>query len=477
MPTKRPTIKTLQNQVAMLNDALEMALAVSPVRDDNFFPTGMSGLYGDGSRNSYDRKKIFSESLRAWRVNPTARRIIRLQRAFVMGKGWTIAIKQPKKKGIIQKVVETFTGDKADQKTQDFLDAWQKKPLVRFKKNLKRWHDELYRTGNLFLLFSISESGDCYIRAVPAEQIEEIETADNDIEQEIKYWKDATHEEGWEAYNPEAEQTSFMLHFTNNQPVGSAWGEADFNTLLVWIGRFSSWLEDRVRLNRFRTAFMYVVRGAYASETERRARQTELQAKPPTPGSVLVENTTNGEQWGVLSATLDAFDASVDGLSIKKNIMDGAGQPLHWHAEPESSTRTTAEAAGAPAFRPMEEDQDDFKDVVIEIISILLKVKARTDKSINPDAEVEIITPDITQRDNATLALALARSFPALAELYDRHLMDDDTFMKLVYRFMAEPYEGPAPKGKRKPLTAPGTKPTATSPDDEAEPTDPKEAE
>lgn len=471
-----PTKAQLEDRIVMLNDALETALAVSPVRDDNFFPKGMSDIYGDGSRNSYDRKRLFAESLRAWRVNPTARRIIRLQRAFVMGKGWAISLK-PKQKGIVEKVIEKVTGNHPDQVTQDFLDDWQKNRLVKFKKNLKRWHDELYRTGNLFLLFTVGEAGDCYIRAVPAEQVEEIETAENDIEQEARYWKDATHQEGWDAYDPEADQKTFMLHFTSNQPVGSCWGEADFNTLLVWIGRFSSWLEDRVRLNRFRTAFLYVVRGSYKNEAERSARQKELQSKPPQPGSILVENKDNGEEYGILSATLDAFDASVDGLSIKKNIMDGAGQPLHWHAEPESSTKSTAEAAGAPAFRPMEEDQDDFKDIVTEVIEIVLLVKSKADSTINPKAEIVISTPDITQRDNATLALALARSFPALAELYDRHLIDDDTFLKAVYRFMAEPYEGNAPKGKRKPLTAPGTRPTATSPDDEAEPTDPKDGE
>jgi len=473
MPTKkRPTVAQLQRQLANANDALEMALSITE-RDNNFFTGGLSSLYE--GRSAWDRKKIFAESLRAWRVNPTARRIVRLQRSFIMGKGWSISVK-PKKKGLIQKVVEEITGSSAEQRTQDFLDKWQKDKLVRFKKNTKRWYDELYRTGNLFLLFTVDESGTSFIRAVPAEQIEAIKTKDNDIEQEIKYTKDSVGEEGWDAYDPLAQQTTFMLHYASNQPVGSVWGEADFSTLLVWIGRFSSWLEDRVRLNRFRTAFMYVIQGAYSNEVERQAREKQLNANPPKSGSVLVTNSNSGEQWGILNANLDAFDASMDGTAIKKNILDGAGQPMHWHAEPEASTRTTAEAAGAPAFQPLEEDQDDFKDIVREVIEIVVTLKARVDEGINPDAEIEINTPDITQRDNATLALALARSFPALAELYDRRLMDEDTFLKLIYRFMAEPYDGRAPKGLRRPLTAPG-QPQGTGAESVTDPSDPKEEE
>ncbi len=472
-----PTKKDLEAKIALLNDALETALAVSPVQDNNFFTQGgLSSLYTDPlNRNAVDRKRLFAEALRAWRVNPTARRIIRLQKAFIIGSGWAFDVKRAKK-GLIQKAVQAITGKEQPEPTKAFIDQWSTHRLNNLKKNLKRWYDELYRTGNLFLLFTVKDNGMTFVRAVPAEQIESIKTDENDIEQELRYEKDSTGNDFWEAYDPLKDQSVFMLHYTVNQPVGCSWGESDFATLLVWIGRYASFLEDRVRLNRFRSAFMFVVEGDYKSETDRAARELHLNANPPKSGSILVLNRNNGEKYGILGAQLDSFDANTDMLAVKKNIMDGAGQPLHWHAEPESAMKATAEAAGTPSFRTLEEDQGDFIDILSDVIKVVLSIRAKADSKVNPKAELEIGAPDITQRDNATLALALARSFPALAELYDRKLLDDDKFLKLVYRFMAEPFEGEVPKGLRKPLTSPGpasTQPASPAEDQGSDETDP----
>lgn len=431
----------------MLNDALEASLSLSPERDNNFFTGGLSGLYE--GRNSWDRKKIFAESLRAWRVNPMARRITRLMTSFAIGKGLTI---------------------KSDnEQVQTFLQEWWNHPLNKFNRNVKRWKDEDTRTGNLFFLFNVQEDGMSIVRAVPAEQIEEIETKTDDIEQETAYFKDSAKVDKWDAPSPTADRL-FMLHYASNQPVGSAWGEADLSPLLVWIGRYSSWLENRVRLNQFRTAFMYVVRGAYTDEATRAAREKTINANPPKPGSVLVTNSNNGEDWGILSANLDAFDASVDGLTVKKNIMDGIGHPLHWHAEPEGGTQTTAEAAGTPTFRTLEEMQNDFFEMLIDMAKYALKVKG-----IQNNAEIWIEGPDITERDNATLALALGRAYPNLVDMLDREAIDDKEFMRLVYKMFAEVWDSDkVPKIKRKPLTAPGQQNQGASPDTVTEPTDPK---
>lgn len=435
-----PTKKQLQEQVDMLNDALEAALTVSPERDSNFFTGGLSPLYE--TRNAWDRKKIFAESLRAWRVNPIARRIVKLMTSFIIGKGLKI---------------------KADnEEAQTFINEWAKKNNLR--RNLRRWKDEDTRTGNLFLLFNVLADGMTILRAVPSDIIEEIKTEENDIETETEYtYMNDGMEKSYPAYDPEAKQSLFVKHYASNQPVGSTWGEADLSPLLVWIGRFSSWLEDRVRLNRFRTAFMYVVRGAYNSEADRKARETQINANPPKPGSVLVTNSNNGEEWGILSAQLDSFDASVDGLSIKKMISAGVGFPMHYLAEPESATRTTAEAAGTPTFRTLEEAQGDFFDMLKDVAETALQVRGIP-------GTVTIEGSDITERDNATLALALGRGYPHLADLYDREAIDSKELMRLIYKLFAEVWDKPAPTIKRKPLVQQTQTPAEDSGTDETDP-------
>ena len=451
MPTK--TKKQLQAEIAMLNDALEASLSLGLERDNNFFTGGLSPLYE--SRNTWDRKKIFAESMRAWRVNPIARRIVKLISSFVIGKGITV---------------------KCDHApTQKFLLEWWNHPLNRIDRNAKRWKDEDTRTGNLFMLFNVRPDGMTFVRAVPAEQIEEIETAENDVEQEVRFSNDPTGTEGWDAYNPDLEQDRFMVHFASNKPVGSAWGEADLSPLLVWIGRFSSWLEDRVRLNRFRTAFMYVISGSYTSEAERSAREKQINANPPKPGSVLVLNSNNGESWSILGAQLDSFDANTDGLAIKKMIASGIGFPLHYLAEPESATRTTAEAAGTPTFRTLEEAQDDYFSLLADLAHVAVEVRARFDAAVDPTAAIRVEGPDITERDNATLALALGRSYPPLADMFDRELIEAPELLRITYKMFAEVWEGKGqPTGKRKPLSKSPTQPPnpATDETDPQEPTD-----
>ena len=55
----------------------------------------------------------------------------------------------------------------------------------------------------------------------------------------------------------------------------------DLTPVLKWLARYTAWLEGRVRLNRFRNAFVYVVKARFGSETERSVRQLQLTANPP----------------------------------------------------------------------------------------------------------------------------------------------------------------------------------------------------
>jgi hypothetical protein len=76
------------------------------------------------------------------------------------------------------------------------------------------------------------------------------------------------------------------------------------------------------------------------------------------PGAILV--TDQAEEWDVLAPKLDSFEANNDGLTLKKFVAAGHGVPLHWLSEPESSTRTTAEAAGTPTFKTLEDRRSFF---------------------------------------------------------------------------------------------------------------------
>ncbi len=227
-----------------------------------------------------------------------------------------------------------------------------------------------------------------------------------------------------------------MVHYSVNRPAGGLWGESDLSHLLKWLARYTAWLEDRVRLNRFRNAFLYVVKASFINEASRKARQTELLANPPTPGSILVTDET--EEWSVLTPKLEALDASTDGIALKKMIAAGAGIPMHFLAEPESATRTTAEAAGGPTYRKYEQRQQVFMWIIRDLVQIAINRRALVDYKLNPDEGFDVQAADISARDNVALAMAGSQIRSVVLDLYDMGIIDHAEVLRLIYKFSGE---------------------------------------
>jgi hypothetical protein len=220
--------------------------------------------------------------------------------------------------------------------------------------------------------------------------------------------------------------------------------------MLPWIGRYSSWLEDRARLNRFRFAWLFVWKRKWESEAAKLAKTRELQANPPPSGSWFLLDPDDTLEMP--APNLESGDAEKDGLALKKMIAIGAGVPTHYLAEPESSTRTTAEAAGTPTFRGLEQTQTMFLEILSEIAAIAVAHRKRFDRRVNPDSKIEAIGPDITERDNSILSLAVSRVYPAFSELFDREGIDEQELLRVVYRMAGESQPPKAPTMKRRPL-------------------------
>lgn len=396
-----------------------------------------NGVYRD--RYAYDRETLIERAINSWRLNPLCRRLANLYKIYNVD-------------GI------DFKCD--HEPTHKFLHEFWDHDLNRMDETLEEISNELFLTGNLFPMFSVDSAGMTYLRIFPSDQIAQIVTAQNDIKQEVAYiTKQMSIDTDEQTFvnprgKPSASTPQFMEHFAINRLSGTTWGEGEIFPDLPWLGRYASWLEDRTRLNRYRSSFMYVVQGTYPSKAEKEARQRELNANPPQQGSILV--TDPSEQWGIMSPTLDAFDASVDGIAIKKMIAVNHA-PMHYLAEPESSTRTTADAAGTPAFKAFENHQEIFKRILLRILTTVAKRRAEKDSTVHADAKIEILAGDATERDNAGLALATGQIVSAIGDMFDRELIDEDEYLRLVYRFAGEvrDTDSKARKGIRKPINKP----------------------
>src|SRR6266540_21342 len=215
--------------------------------NDNTFTVGARSWNSEvRDRFDYDREEMLRLSLEAWRVNPLARRIVELTTQYVVG------------------VCMRVHADHMD--THKFIEEWWNHRLNQLPMRVYEWCDELTRSGEIFLLVSTDAAGMSYVRAVPAADIESIQTAENDIAQEQGYVQRATEpgEEArvWPAYDQardlkggDGSYPTVMLHYAINRPVGAVHGESDLAPLLRWLSRYANWLEDRARLNRYRNSF------------------------------------------------------------------------------------------------------------------------------------------------------------------------------------------------------------------------------
>ena len=377
-------------------------------------------------RLAYDREQVLADCMDAWRFNPLARRITELTTTYVTGGGFVVSCPHAA--------------------TQAFLERFWNHRLNHLSLRAGELSDELVLSGNLFLLLSTDASGMSYLRVIPSADIARIESSQTDIEQELFYvGKPGLDGDGriYPAYQPGRDRpgeggafSPVMLHYAVNRPVGSQWGESDLAPVLKWLSRYSAWLEDRVRLNRFRNAFVYVVRARFANESARSNRQSQLALNPPAPGSVLV--TDENEEWSVIAPKLEALDASSDGLAIKKMIAAGVGLPLHFLAEPESSTKTTAEASGNPTYRRFAERQRAMCWFLQDLLRVAVERRAYFDPSVDPAAQISVSGGDISARDNTELADAGQKAAAIASGLHEKGLISSEEMLRLVYRFMGE---------------------------------------
>jgi len=408
---------------------IDRRVKLAVAETDSTFMLGARAATSQNWRDRYDYKRedILLDALLVWRDNPLARRIVELTTQYVVGDGLVPTCKH--------------------KDTDAFLKKFWSNRLNRMNIRSMELCDELTRSGNLFILLSTDDAGMSYVRAVPACDIEVIDHKKNDVEQPTFYHPKASIDDfdpkPYPAYDEDADaQTAaghfrpVMLHYAVNRAVGAQWGESDLGPLIRWLTRYDAWLEDRVRLNRYRQSFAWDVSAEFPSETARSKRESELNLNPPNPGAVLVHDKS--EVWNVLSPKLESADAEKDGLAVKKMIAAGSANPMHFLAEPEGSTRTTAEQSGGPTFRHYEQRQLCFRWMIADVLHVARLRRAMAGGRVSIKEEIEVGASDISGRDNAALAVAASTIVAAFKELRDRQLLDDAELLRLAYKFAGE---------------------------------------
>ena len=403
----------------LFGDVLEeRARQALKATDDAWWRQVAGGPAGAAERPWHSRREELEAALAAWRENPLARRIVGLTTDYVLGDGITVRSDEP----AVERWVRAF---------------WDH-PQNHMAGRLPGWCDELSRAGELFVVLSRNPAdGMSYVRTVPASRIDRIETDADDAERVLRYHELAGGEllsgRWWPAAGEAgAEVEQVMLHFAINRPAGALRGEGDLTPILRWLEHYASWLEDRVRVNRLKSAFVWQVTLSGATAAQVAAKRAQY-GRPPAPGSIIITN--ENERWQAVQPRIDAESVEADGKAIRLMAAAGAGVPLHFLSEGESATRATAAEMGDPTLRHYRRRQMELCGMVVELCAAAYRRAALVGAApALEDLRLRASAPEIARDDNESLARAAAQMVQALTTMRAQGWIDDRRAAELALR-------------------------------------------
>jgi hypothetical protein len=365
-----------------------------------------------------------------YRTNPLAFRLIQLQVDHVLGDGLVLK--------------------SSDERVQAELDLWWDHPLNNLSVRQFEMLTGLAMDGEIFV--TIHENPydlSSYVRMVPAALVDRIETNPEDLQDELRFHQTA------QPVTPETLMSlpsvvqaegrwwdrAEMKHFAVNRPVGVVRGQSDLAPLLPWLRRYRDWLTDRVRLNKFRTAYLWHVQLKGADRRAILQRQAEL-AVPPSPGSIIVSN--ENETWAAVAPDIKASDVAPDGLAIRLMIAAGAGVPLYWLAEAEHTARGTAAEMSEPSYRHYRQRQLYFGWLMRTLAVDALRRRGLADVTV---ADVEAEFPEMDPTTAFTVAAAMAQVTDSLVLAKGQGWLTDDDAARVYQHFLGQAVNLPGTGG------------------------------
>ncbi len=408
----------------LFGDLIETRVSAAVKVVDDKWWRQVGGAAGPQDKKWWELRDDFEDSLEAWRKNPLAFRIVGLTTDYVVGNG--IQISSPV--GYVDKFISDFWTHRQNQMAM----------------RIYTWCDELARAGELFIvLFTNPADGMTYVRTIPAIKIDKIDANEDDLERELKYHELRNDDpiagkwwSSWESGKDDLE-TPVMLHYAVNKAVGCLRGQGDLVTILPWLRRYKEWLEDRVRVNRYKNAFLWHVKLDGAGPGDIEAKQAQY-AKPPSPGSVIVTDET--EEWTPVQPSIKAEEVADDGKALRLMVAAGAGVPLHFLGEGETATRATAREMVGPTVRHYEHRQLYFCDMLLDVMEKAAYRARAAGRMHRPRGGLQLsyAVADLREEDQLNVAHAAKDMIEALKEMKAQGWITDRKAMELAYKFAGE---------------------------------------
>ncbi|GCE13317.1 hypothetical protein [Tengunoibacter tsumagoiensis] len=372
--------------------------------------------------------EIHNACYEAYNANPIAFAIIEITTSFVLGKGVSITASEP----VVQQILQDFWND----------------PDNHMDTRVYSLCTELSLYGEQFVRFYINRlNGKVKIRQIDPSIIDQIETDPEDIETPMRFHLRPigpavvlpTATDVQRSLNTEGEWLlagSDVVQFCINKVSNAKRGKSDLATLLPWLRRYKDWLTDRVRINKYKSAFLWDVQLQGADKKAIDRKKMEY-AYPPEPGSIIIHN--EAEKWSAVRPEINANEAEADGRALKLMLAVGAQLPEHYLSDGNYGNRATAAEMGLPTLLKFQRRQHILRALLRTILDrVILEAQKAHRLSNTLATDYEILFPQIDTADHQTLASATQLLMGGLTQAKQQGWISDETAMRLLFQCLDE---------------------------------------
>ncbi len=363
--------RVLKDDLSVMQESInKLTEAVSSLQIEERGWINVSQSFVPWEVTGEERQRVIEKLRNVAKKNPLAGRIVEIKCHFTMGQGISFKAEDPE----VQEVLKEFWKDESNK--------WFQRQT--------QLSDDLEIDGEFFLRFFTNEiTGRVQVRCIPAWQITDIVTDQEDAETPLFYKREWV-EQKWD---PESKlyvivkyhtgtdadyiPANEILHVKVGTPLYAKFGNSPLYRVYNWINAYTEWLEDRAKLNKARAAFAWkkkvksIVSGVANAAANAISALNKIvtgteKATPPKIGGVIVEN--DGVEWSIVNSDVKADNASEDGRAIKLMIIAGSGIFEHWFGDSKISTRAGADSMEIPMVRMFEWRQKFFEEAVFRPI-------------------------------------------------------------------------------------------------------------
>ena len=223
--------------------------------------------------------------------------------------------------------------------------------------------------------------------------------------------------------------TGECFYFAINKAHTASRGVSDLFPIGDYLDGYDRMLFGLIDRVGFSNAFIWdvLLKGA----TEEKIQEWLKEQQPPRPGSVRVHNEQ--VEWRTVSPDLKSADFNEAARTIKNMNLAGAGFPEHWFAEGGNVNRATALEMGEPTLKMLLERQGYVAFMIRQVIEFVIDqaiVAGALPERVNRRFQVQM--PELSVRDQAKAAQALAQVGNAVVEMRRAQLIDSHTAQQLV---------------------------------------------